>query len=75
MKKREQSKSVTTVLSYAVIRKYTYSIFFDSHECQRDKSYDNEPYPQLRHNLKMAALWGDNVQRSYGEVDVLLCSP
>ena len=35
----------------------------------------NEPYPQLRHDIKMAALWGDNVQRAYGEVNVSLCSP
>ena len=34
-----------------------------------------EPYPQLRHDIKMAALWGDNVQRAYGEVNVSLCSP
>ena len=45
MKKREQPQSVTTVLSYAVIRKYTYSIFFDTHECQRDKKYDNINFP------------------------------
>ena len=33
----------------------------------------NEPYPQSRHDIKMAALWGDNVQRAYGEVNVSLC--
>ena len=45
----------------------------------RARSLPNEPYPQLRHDIKMAALWGDNVQsavqRAYGEVSVSLCSP
>ena len=31
-----------------------------------------EPYPQLRHKIKMAAIEGDFVQTAYGEVIVSL---
>ena len=32
----------------------------------------NEPYPKLRHKIKMAAIVGDFVQTAYGEVIVSL---
>ena len=35
-------------------------------------SVRNGPYPQLRHKIKMAAIFGDFVQRNFGEVIVLI---
>ena len=36
--------------------------------------YSNEHYSQLHHNIKVMALWEDNVQRSYGEVAMFTVS-
>ena len=34
--------------------------------------HENEPYLQLHQKIKMAVVWGDFVQRTYGEVNVSL---